>query len=328
MRWHRSLYWRIALGVVGFLAAMLVVQAVLFVWAVSQTGRTLPGQSPVRLAAGVALDLGNLLERDPQADVDKYVHDQYAQYTHPFFVLLTDGRVVTSGSTSFPEPLLRMAREQLDRRLERPEPTERSERWRFGRPDRAESARPDAPRSDLPRPEGPRADAPRPDDPRRDGALRGRGDAGDRGRLVPRGGERFDRPAGAAGFVRPAPILVNGELAGVVVVPPQAPFGFLLGRFAPMLALVAGRRARGRHRARDGDVFGPARRRLRALEAAAHRLGAGDLDGARARSRRRRNRRGGARVQRHGGRPRRRAPRHSPNPIACGASCSPTCRTS
>jgi len=25
MRWYRSLYWRIALGVVGFLAAMLVV---------------------------------------------------------------------------------------------------------------------------------------------------------------------------------------------------------------------------------------------------------------------------------------------------------------
>ena len=44
-------------------------------------------------------------------------------------------------------------------------------------------------------------------------------------------------------FVRPAPIVVGGRLAGVVVVPPQAPFGFLLGRFAPMLALVAGRRA-------------------------------------------------------------------------------------
>ena len=37
--WYRSLYWRIALGVVGFLAAMLVVQAMLFVWAVSQSGR-------------------------------------------------------------------------------------------------------------------------------------------------------------------------------------------------------------------------------------------------------------------------------------------------
>ena len=88
MRWYRSLYWRIAVGVVGFLAAMLVVQAMLFVWAVSQSGRSLPGQSPARLGATVALDLASVLERDPHADLARYVHDQYAQYTHPFFVML------------------------------------------------------------------------------------------------------------------------------------------------------------------------------------------------------------------------------------------------
>ena len=38
--WHRSLYWRVAFGVVAFLAAMLVVQAMLFVWAMAQFGRT------------------------------------------------------------------------------------------------------------------------------------------------------------------------------------------------------------------------------------------------------------------------------------------------
>ena len=36
--WYRSLYWRIALGVVGFLAAMLIVQAILFVWACRSRG--------------------------------------------------------------------------------------------------------------------------------------------------------------------------------------------------------------------------------------------------------------------------------------------------
>jgi len=36
MHWHRSLYWRVAFGVVAFLAAMLVVQAMFFTWAVSQ----------------------------------------------------------------------------------------------------------------------------------------------------------------------------------------------------------------------------------------------------------------------------------------------------
>src|SRR5438067_7754282 len=135
MRWYRSLYWRIALGVVGFLAAMLVVQAMLFVWAVSQSGRSLPGQSPARLGATVALDLASVLERDPHADLARYVHDQYAQYTHPFFVMLADGRVITSGSASFPEPLLQMAREQLARRVERSARGDRPEWWRFDGPD-------------------------------------------------------------------------------------------------------------------------------------------------------------------------------------------------
>jgi len=110
LTWHRSLYWRIALGVIGLLAAMLLVQAMLFVWVVSQSGRSLPGQSPGRLGLTVALDLANVLEREPQVDLARYVQDQYAQYTHPFFVMMADGRVITSGSHSFPEPLLRMAR--------------------------------------------------------------------------------------------------------------------------------------------------------------------------------------------------------------------------
>src|SRR5919109_160784 len=101
-RWYQSLYWRIAIGVVAFLAAMLVVQAVLFVWAVSQTGRTLPGQSPARLGMTVAVDLANAIERDPQIDLATYVNDQYKQYNHPFFVMMKDGRFVTSGSHAFP----------------------------------------------------------------------------------------------------------------------------------------------------------------------------------------------------------------------------------
>src|SRR5476649_635561 len=119
MTWYRSLYWRIALGVVGFLAAMLLVQAMLFVWVVSQSGRSLPGQSPGRLSFSVALDLASALERDPQVDLARYVHDQYAQYTHPFFVMLADGNLITSGSTSFPQPVIDMARIQVQRWTDR-----------------------------------------------------------------------------------------------------------------------------------------------------------------------------------------------------------------
>lgn len=229
MQWYRSLYWRIALGVVGFLAAMLLVQAILFVWVVSQSGRSLPGQSPARLASTVALDIANVLERDPQVDLTRYVNDQYAQYTHPFFVMMADGRVIMSGSKSFPEPMLAMARAQLERRAER-----------------LDAGRPDAP-------------------------------GAERERAFGRGGDRFERDPRGFRFLRPAPIIVNGRTAGVVVVPPQAPFGFLLERFAPMLALVGGGVLILGAVLTSALVFGPARRRLRALESAARRLGSGDL---------------------------------------------------
>lgn len=237
MTWYRSLYWRIALGVVGFLAAMLLVQAVLFVWVVSQSGRSLPGQSPARLGMTVALDLASVLERDPQIDLARYVQDQYAQYTHPFFVMLLNGTVITSGSTAVPQPLLDAARTQLQRWTDRPPPR---------RPDRRDGARPLRP---FPGPpdgqEGPLRDGP-----------------------FGRGGERFSRPS---------PIVVGDRLAGIVVVPPQAPFGFLLGRFAPMLALVAAGVLIVGTVLTSAMIFGPARRRLRLLESAARTLGSGDL---------------------------------------------------
>ena len=240
-RWYKSLYWRIAFGFVAFLAAMLVVQAVMFTWAVSYSGRTLPGQSPLRLGQTVALDLANALQQNPQLDLAKYVHDQYAQYTHPFFVMMADGRFITSGSRSFPEPLIRMAKARLERpAAERPPRGERAPFDRFGRGARAPGERP------------------------RFGAA-------------PPLVDLIEGVPAAARFVRPAPILIGGELAGVVVVPPQAPFGFLLGRFAPILAAVAAGVLLVGAVLATVVVFGPARRRLRALESAARRLGGGDL---------------------------------------------------
>jgi two-component system, OmpR family, sensor kinase len=224
MRWHKSLYWRIALGFVLFLAAMLVVQGILFVWIFARSGRTLAGQSPGQFSQTVALDLTNALDREPTLDVARYVRDQYAQGTHPFFVMLADGRMIASGSESFPEPLIRMAQARLQRLADR---------------------------SDLDR---------LPPRPRQD---RGRVD----------GAEREGR-----GFrVRPTPIIVNHAMAGVVVVPPDAPFSVVLGRFAPMLGAVAAGTLIIGTIAASMMIFGPARRRLRELESAARRLGAGEL---------------------------------------------------
>jgi signal transduction histidine kinase len=275
MRWHKSLYWRIAIGFVLFLAAMLVVQAMLFVLVVARSGRTVPGQSPGRFSETVALDLGDALGREPDLDLARYVREQYAQVSHPFFVMMADGTLITSGSDTFPESLQRMARARLQRRLDRPEGP------RFesgGRGERGEGpgfefgGRGDGPRFEPGgRGEGPQDGPPFGRGFRGDGAERDGPPFGRRPR-----GEGSDRGGGFR-FVRPTPIVVAGRLAGVVVVPPDAPFAVVLGRFAPMLGAVAiGVLVVGTITA-SALIFGPARRRLRQLEVAARSFGAGDL---------------------------------------------------
>jgi signal transduction histidine kinase len=177
----------------------------------------------------VALDLTTVLEGDPHADLDRYVHERYAQYTHPFFVLMDDGRLITSGSRSFPAPLIAMARARLQRAAQRE--SERTQPPPFLRADRFDG----------------------------------------------QGGERLDRDPNGPPFARPAPIFVHGVVTGLVVVPRAAPFGFLLGRFAPMLTIVAAVVLVLGTVLATVLIFGPARRRLRELESAALRLGGGDL---------------------------------------------------
>jgi two-component system OmpR family sensor kinase len=82
-----------------------------------------------------------------------------------------------------------------------------------------------------------------------------------------------------AGFrpMRPVPIIVDNEVAGVVVVLPRAPFWFLLSRYAPTLAAVAAASLVVGAALATMIIFGPARKRLRAVEDAARRLGGGDL---------------------------------------------------
>jgi signal transduction histidine kinase len=256
MRWHKSLYWRIAIGFVLFLATMLVVQAMLFVWVVARSGRTVPGQSPGRFAETVALDLTNALDREPDLDLARYVREQYAQNTHPFFVMLADGRLITSGSNSFPEPFLRMARARMERRIDRPDGIPFGRGPRFGPGPRSDDADPNGPRFEP----GLRGDRPPRDSPPFGRGLRGEGPEGP--------GYRF---------VRPIPIAVNGRLVGVVVVPPDAPFSVVLGRFAPMLAAIAASVLIVGTIVASALIFGPAHRRLRQLENAARRFGTGDL---------------------------------------------------
>jgi len=178
MNWTRSLYWRIALGVVGFLAVMLVVQAVLFVWVVAQSGRTLPGQSPVRFAQMIALDVSNALLNEPDIDLEHYLNEQYSHYTHPFFVVFADGRLISVGSATPDDTIVQATRRLLERRTAAPVMRARA---------------------------------------------RGRGHE-DAARAI--GAASLDDPELALSPMRPMPIVVNGRMAGMVVVPDRVPFTF------------------------------------------------------------------------------------------------------
>ena len=215
-RWYRSLYWRTAIGFVLTLAAMLVVQAMLFVWVLARSGPRMPGE-PERFAQTIAVDLSDALGADPSLDLARHVDDQYSRDAHPFFVMLADGRVFGNFPEPYPEPLLRAARGRIQR-----------------------------------------------------------GSLPDRGRFG-RGGPGGRRP-GPMPPPSPEPSVVQGEVVGVVVVLPRAPFWFLLRRYGSTLATVALAALASGALLAAILIFGPARHRLRAVEEAARRFGAGDRE--------------------------------------------------
>lgn len=207
--WYRSLYWRVGLGFVAFLALLLVAQALLFVWLASQTAGAFPAASGVRLAELIASDIRDQLESDPSVNLAVHVSTEYSRVVQPFVIVLKDGRVLSNREIA-PMFLVRSTRARLAFMSERP--FFRRSAVRENRAGRAEAS-----------------------------------------------------------------IVVNGELVGLVAVPP--------GRPAPMAAL----RPLGPTLLASGLVllitgagaaslliFGPVRRRLRQLEDAATRIGAGD----------------------------------------------------
>ncbi|MFN7915028.1 MAG: HAMP domain-containing sensor histidine kinase [Vicinamibacterales bacterium] len=262
--WFRSLYWRIALGFIACLALLLVVQGGLFLWMMSQAGSAVPNQPPDRLAQSIASEVAQELERTPTLDIEPFVRQQYASDTQPFLIALTDGRLLEIGAR-FPEALKTEAQERLAA-LRTVDPA-RLARGGFGRggPFRFGERGPRPPEGDGP---DSAFDGPRPGGPPRPDARR------------PFPGDRMDGPPGPRGGPRagrPFPIVANGALAGLVLVPPQLPFSFLLARYAPTLVTVAGVTLVVGGALAAFVIFGPARRRLKHVEEAARRLGSGDL---------------------------------------------------
>ncbi len=116
IRWHRSLYWRVALGVVGLLAALIIAQSAIFLWMSSQfAGRLAPGEG-VTLAQTVAVELRDAFERDPEVDARAFVRERYGRHARAFAVVLADGTAFGNHAV-LPGGAVRGARAQLARTL-------------------------------------------------------------------------------------------------------------------------------------------------------------------------------------------------------------------
>jgi two-component system sensor histidine kinase BaeS len=214
--WYRSLYWRIAVGLVAFLALMLVAQGALFIYTSDRIAGSMPATSPRRLAVLVASDLSSALDTDPAVDIDDYVKDQYSNVFQPFIVLMRDGREVSNHPSGIPDEVRNALRREV-----------------------------------------------------------ARGELPARGRVfVPR---RTDDDRYRGG---PRPFQLGEFAAGcgtVAVLLGRPPMGMVVRELAPTMALVGGSVLVVGSALITLFVFGPARRRLKQLQEATVRFGAGDM---------------------------------------------------
>src|SRR5262245_31751185 len=112
-RWYRSLYWRIGLGLIAFLALMLAVQGGLFLWMTDRIAGSMPARSPRRLAVLVASDLGAAVAANPTLDIQRYLREQYGEIIQTFVVIMRDGRTL-SNHDDVPAPLLDAVKAEME----------------------------------------------------------------------------------------------------------------------------------------------------------------------------------------------------------------------
>ena len=113
--WYRSLYWRIAIGFVLFLAGMLVAQGAAILWLAARASANVPGRTPIDLAALVASDLSAFLASEPAADAGPYLREHYGGLSRPVVFVTTDGKLHASRPFEMPPGLIDMALRRMQR---------------------------------------------------------------------------------------------------------------------------------------------------------------------------------------------------------------------
>lgn len=118
--WYRSLYWRIALGIIVLLTALLVLQALVFVYLVSSAPEALPPRVLQQTARALANELEEELAASPAVDLEAFVRDRVTALSRNVVLVWRDGRVIHAMPDPPPEWLVDLARARLERGGARP----------------------------------------------------------------------------------------------------------------------------------------------------------------------------------------------------------------
>ena len=98
----RSLYWRIGLGFILFLAIMLVLQAALFIWVAGETEGGMPERMGRDFAELVASEFEAELARNPQLDLRAFAEKRVNELHRPAVIMFADGSAVAPPGTPIP----------------------------------------------------------------------------------------------------------------------------------------------------------------------------------------------------------------------------------
>ena len=111
-KWYQSLYWRIAIGFVLFLAAMLALQGGALVYLIARM-EVAPGPPPPELTRLVARDLSEALAANPKLDIQQFFRQEYEGRV-PLVAIMKDGRVVSTDRSRPPDALVQDIRARLN----------------------------------------------------------------------------------------------------------------------------------------------------------------------------------------------------------------------
>jgi HAMP domain-containing protein len=250
--WYRSLYWRIGLGFILFLALVVAVQAGALVWLTSRVQYGPPSPAAMRVTAD---ELSAALATNPKLDIAQFLRQQDERV--PMVAVMDDGRVISSNGAPPPDDVLAGAKARL-----------KVGQQVFGRARGFNLA---------PGPvTGPGLDNGRAGP----GDFRGRGPGPgfgpgfgpDNSRIRGRQGFAFRGPLRRSGTPM-SPVFVNDEIVGLVVANPKSTWQQL----GPTLLIVGFVLVAAGTTSAALLIFGPVRRRLGSLEEAARKVGSGDL---------------------------------------------------